>query len=53
MNVLLDTIGFVRGGRAEPTDDNWDREICEIELDATRFDASAPSGAGCDPTVSA
>ena len=44
MNVVLDTIGFVRGGRAEPTDDDWDREVCEIELDTARFDASALAG---------
>ncbi len=30
-------IGTVRGGRAEPTDDDWARESCVIELDA-RFD---------------
>ena len=40
MNVVLETIGFVRGGRVEPTDDDWDREVCEIELDTARL----PSG---------
>jgi len=35
--IELQPIGFVRGGRAEPIDDNWDAETCVIELDATRF----------------
>ena len=44
MTVVLDAIGFVRGGRVEATDDDWDRESCDIELDSTRFDASALAG---------
>jgi tRNA (Thr-GGU) A37 N-methylase len=46
MDVVLSAIGFVRGGRAEPIDDDWDRELCVIELDPTRFDASALAGLG-------
>jgi tRNA-Thr(GGU) m(6)t(6)A37 methyltransferase TsaA len=38
-------IGFVRGGRTEPRDDDWARERCAIELDA-RFDADAIAGLG-------
>src|SRR5690242_17999625 len=41
MQISLTPVGFVRGGRTEATDDHWDREVCEIELDETRFDASA------------
>jgi tRNA (adenine37-N6)-methyltransferase len=44
MDVVLSTIGFIRGGRADPIDDQWDRELSVIELDATRFDASALAG---------
>jgi tRNA-Thr(GGU) m(6)t(6)A37 methyltransferase TsaA len=36
-------IGYVRGGRAEPLDDDWDREACAIVLDA-RFDAESILG---------
>ena len=36
-------IGYVRGGRAEPTDDQWARERSAIELDA-RFGAESLAG---------
>jgi tRNA (adenine37-N6)-methyltransferase len=36
-------VGFVRGGRTEPRDDDWGRERCTIELDA-RFGADAIAG---------
>jgi tRNA-Thr(GGU) m(6)t(6)A37 methyltransferase TsaA len=36
-------IGYVRGGRAEPIDDDWDRETCAIVLDA-RFDRESVLG---------
>lgn len=35
--IRLQPIGFVSGGRAEPDDDNWDAETCEIRLDPSRF----------------
>ena len=37
MTISLDPIGHVRGGRAEPDDDNWGSETCEIVLDSSRF----------------
>src|SRR5690606_8010316 len=42
--IELEPIGWVRGGRAEATDDDWDREVCEIELDADRFGPDALAG---------
>lgn len=42
--ITLQPIGHVRGGRAEPTDDGWDRERCTIELDPVRFRADALDG---------
>jgi tRNA (Thr-GGU) A37 N-methylase len=33
MIMELRAIGFVRGGRQEPTDDDWDRVTAAIELD--------------------
>lgn len=38
-------IGFVRGGRTEPRDDDWGRERCTIELDP-RFGVDALAGLG-------
>jgi tRNA (adenine37-N6)-methyltransferase len=43
VRIELESIGTVRGGRREPTDDGWDAEHCTIELD-DRFDASALAG---------
>jgi tRNA-Thr(GGU) m(6)t(6)A37 methyltransferase TsaA len=42
--VTLTPIGFVRGGRAEPTDDDWGPVGATIELDAARFTADAVAG---------
>ena len=42
--VVLRPVGFVRGGRSEPRDDDWATEACEIELDAERFEADALAG---------
>jgi tRNA-Thr(GGU) m(6)t(6)A37 methyltransferase TsaA len=39
----LEPIGFVRGGRAEAVDDDWDRETAVIAL-APRFGADALAG---------
>lgn len=37
-------IGWVRGGRAEATDDDWGEVEARIELDAERFSADALRG---------
>ena len=44
MTIHLEPIGHVRGGRAEPIDDNWDVEVCAIRLDSDRFTAEALAG---------
>ena len=36
----MQAIGWVRGGRREPVDDDWDREVATIELDE-RFGPAA------------
>jgi tRNA (adenine37-N6)-methyltransferase len=41
--VELEPIGIVVGGRAEPVDDGWDAETCEIVL-ADRFEPSSLAG---------
>ena len=35
MDINLKPIGFVRGGRAEPTNDDWDSVTARIELDTS------------------
>ena len=40
----IETIGFVRGGRSEPTDDDWGQSHSFIELDPVRFGADAFAG---------
>jgi tRNA-Thr(GGU) m(6)t(6)A37 methyltransferase TsaA len=44
MEILLHPIGYVRGGRSAPIDDDWDTETCTIELDPARFEPSALRG---------
>ena len=44
MDVTLKAIGRVRGGRAEPTDDDWGASRATIELDSSRFDGDALAG---------
>ncbi|HEY4330912.1 MAG TPA: SAM-dependent methyltransferase [Ilumatobacteraceae bacterium] len=44
MTIEMEPIGFVRGGRTEPIDDNWDRETCQIVLDDARFTADSLMG---------
>jgi tRNA (Thr-GGU) A37 N-methylase len=39
--IILRPIGFVRGGRAAPTDDAWDGVEAVIELDAGQFGPDA------------
>lgn len=43
-DVVLKPVGMVRGGRSEPRDDAWNTEVCEIELDASRFSPEALAG---------
>ena len=44
--IVLNPIGFVRGGRAEPIDDAWDSVEAVIELDAAQFTADATASLG-------
>jgi tRNA (adenine37-N6)-methyltransferase len=44
--VALDPIGVVRGGRAEPIDDDWAAVEATVALDGTRFPADAVAGLG-------
>lgn len=37
MPIVLEPIGWVRGGRGEPTDDDWGASRAWIELDHDRF----------------
>ena len=37
-------IGFVRGGRFEPIDDNWGKVEADIVLDATQFTPESTAG---------
>jgi tRNA (Thr-GGU) A37 N-methylase len=39
--IVLKPIGHVRGGRAEPIDDDWDSVDATIELDETQFKPDA------------
>lgn len=42
--IALEPIGWVRGGRSEPTDDDWGAVLAAIELDETRFSPDSVSG---------
>lgn len=44
MSIMVTPVGFVRGGRGTPEDDNWGASRATVELDAARFDASALAG---------
>jgi tRNA (Thr-GGU) A37 N-methylase len=44
MNIILNPIGFVRGGRDEATDDNWGKSRARLELDGDRFEPDALAG---------
>jgi tRNA (Thr-GGU) A37 N-methylase len=39
--IAMNAIGFVRGGRDEPIDDNWDTVEADIVLDPAQFGADA------------
>jgi tRNA (adenine37-N6)-methyltransferase len=45
-SVALDPIGVVRGGRTEPTDDDWAAVEATLALDSTQFPADAVAGLG-------
>ena len=42
--ISLKAIGFVRGGRAEPRDDDWDNVRARIDLDPAQFAPEATLG---------
>lgn len=42
--ISLTPVGFVRGGRAEPFDDDWGASRARIELDPQRFTPDALAG---------
>jgi tRNA (adenine37-N6)-methyltransferase len=44
MSYPIEAIGYVRGGRADPIDDDWGGSLAVIELDASRFDGEALMG---------
>lgn len=44
--IALTPIGFVRGGRSEPIDDDWDKVDATIELDPKQFKADATASLG-------
>lgn len=44
MTFLMEPIGYVRGGRTEPTKDNWGSNSCTLELLPERFTAAAVAG---------
>jgi tRNA (adenine37-N6)-methyltransferase len=44
MGYVIDAIGHVRGGRADPVDDDWGKSLATITLDSQRFAAEALMG---------
>jgi len=44
VGIEMKPVGFVRGGRAAPIDDDWDSVEAEIVLDADRFPPEAVAG---------
>jgi len=44
--IVLKPIGFVRGGRSEPIDDDWDSVEAVIALDAAQFKPDATASLG-------
>ncbi len=44
MTFTIEAIGTVRGGRADPIDDDWGQSIAEIQLDPARFTDEALMG---------
>ena len=46
MTIEVTPIGYVRGGRVEPIDDDWGDVEATIELDAAQFDPDVTAGLG-------
>jgi tRNA (Thr-GGU) A37 N-methylase len=44
MDLSMTTIGFVRGGRTEPSKDYWGNNRCRLELDRAQFTAESLAG---------
>jgi tRNA (Thr-GGU) A37 N-methylase len=44
MTLSMEPIGYVRGGRSEPTQDNWGTNLSILELRPDRFTAAAVAG---------
>ena len=44
MSIEINPIGYVRGGRAEPIDDDWGDVEATIELDGGKFDPDVTAG---------
>lgn len=44
VEYVIEAVGHVRGGRSDPTDDEWGRSRCAIELDRDRFGPEALTG---------
>jgi tRNA (Thr-GGU) A37 N-methylase len=44
MTFSVEPIGYVRGGRSEPTKDNWGSNLSILELRPERFTAAAVAG---------
>jgi tRNA (Thr-GGU) A37 N-methylase len=44
MTLSMEPIGYVRGGRAEPTKDHWGSNLCVLQLLSERFTAAAVAG---------
>jgi tRNA (Thr-GGU) A37 N-methylase len=44
LDITLQPVGFVAGGRAEPVDDDWDAVEAVIRLDGARFTAESLAG---------
>jgi tRNA-Thr(GGU) m(6)t(6)A37 methyltransferase TsaA len=44
MKVELEPIAYVRGGRAEVSDDDWGKVLADIEMDGNRFTPEAIAG---------
>ena len=45
-SIILEPIGFVRGGRSEPLDDQWDSVEAEIALDPAQVTPDATASLG-------
>ncbi len=44
MKIELEPIAYVRGGRVEVSNDDWDEVLADIEMDGSRFTPEAIAG---------